>query len=43
MLEILIRNIETGAINTKRELYYISKGEVKNNPKLRPLDFYRTK
>ena len=39
MLEILIRNIETGAINTKRELYYISKGEVKNNPKLRPLDF----
>ncbi len=39
MLEILIRNIQTGAINTKRELYYISKGEVKNNPKLRPLDF----
>ena len=39
MLEILIRNIQTGAINTKRELYYISKGEVKNNPKLQPLDF----
>ncbi len=39
MLEILLRNIQTGAINTKRELYYISKGEVKNNPKLRPLDF----
>lgn len=39
MLEILIRNIETGAVNTKRELYYISKGEVKNNPHLRPLDF----
>ena len=39
MLEILLRNIKTGAINTKRELYYISKGEVKNNPKLSPLDF----
>ena len=39
MLEILLRNIQTGAINTKRELYYISKGEVKNNPTLRPLDF----
>ncbi|PIU00165.1 MAG: DNA topoisomerase VI [Bdellovibrionales bacterium CG10_big_fil_rev_8_21_14_0_10_45_34] len=39
MLEILLRNISTGAVNTKRELYYISKGEVKYNPKLRPLDF----
>src|ERR1700744_1443784 len=29
MLEILLRNIETGAVNTKRELYYISKGEIK--------------
>src|ERR1700733_2145436 len=39
MLEILLRNLETGAVNTKRELYYISKGEVKHNPDLRPLDF----
>lgn len=39
MLEILLRNIETGAINMKRELYYIAKGEVKHNPKLKPLDF----
>jgi DNA topoisomerase-6 subunit A len=39
MLEILLRNIETGAVNTKRELYYISKGETKHNPKLKPLDF----
>lgn len=39
MLEILLRNIDTGAVNTKRELYYISKGEVKHNPELRPLDF----
>src|SRR5271167_1005206 len=39
MLEILLRNLETGAVNTKRELYYIAKGEVKHNPELRPLDF----
>jgi DNA topoisomerase-6 subunit A len=39
MLEVLLRNIETGAVNTKRELYYISKGEVKHNNGLRPLDF----
>ena len=39
MLEILLRNISTGAVNTKRELYYISKGEVKHNKRLAPLDF----
>ncbi len=39
MLEILLRNIDTGAVNTKRELYYISKGEIKHNPMLKPLDF----
>jgi DNA topoisomerase-6 subunit A len=39
MLEILLRNIDTGAVNTKRELYYISKGEIKHNPGLKPLDF----
>jgi DNA topoisomerase-6 subunit A len=39
MLEILLRNISTGAVNTKRELYYIAKGEVKFNPTLRALDF----
>jgi DNA topoisomerase-6 subunit A len=39
MLEILLRNIDTGAVNTKRELYYISKGEIKHSPKLKPLDF----
>lgn len=39
MLEILLRNISTGAVNTKRELYYISKGEVKHNKTLRALDF----
>ena len=39
MLEVLLRNIETGAVNTKRELYYIAKGEVKHSPDLKPLDF----
>lgn len=39
LLEILLRNIDTGAVNTKRELYYISKGETKHHPELKPLDF----
>lgn len=39
ILEILLRNLEIGNINTKRELYYISKGEVKHNPILKALDF----
>ena len=39
MLEILLRNIDTGMVNTKRELYYISKGEIKHNSLLKPLDF----
>jgi DNA topoisomerase VI subunit A len=39
LLEILLRNLETGAVNTKRELYYISKGEIKHDPALKPLDF----
>ncbi len=38
-LEVLLRNIDTGAVNTKRELYYIAKGYVKHDPKLKPLDF----
>ena len=39
MLEVLLRNLETGSVNTKRELYYISKGEIKHNPLLKALDF----
>lgn len=39
ILEVLLRNIDTGAVNTKRELYYISKGEIKHNSILKPLDF----
>lgn len=39
MIELILRNLDVGATNTKRELYYISKGEIKHNPALRPLDF----
>ena len=39
MLEVLLRNIDTGAVNTKRELYYISKGYIKHDPMYKPLDF----
>lgn len=39
MLELLLRNIDVGAVNTKRELYYISKGEIKHDASLKPLDF----
>ncbi|MEC9283322.1 MAG: DNA topoisomerase VI [Bdellovibrionota bacterium] len=39
LMEILLRNLDTGAVNTKRELYYISKGMVKHSPELKPLDF----
>lgn len=39
MLEILLNNLDTGAVNTKRELYYMSKGLVKSNSAYKPLDF----
>jgi DNA topoisomerase-6 subunit A len=39
MLEILLRNMDIGSVNTKRELYYICKGLIKGNSRLRPLDF----
>jgi DNA topoisomerase-6 subunit A len=39
MLEVLLKNISTGAVNTKRELYYIGKGKVKSSKDLKPLDF----
>jgi len=39
MLEILLRNVEISNINTKRELYYVAKGLMKHESKLRPLDF----
>lgn len=39
MLEIMLGNLKSGAVNTKREIYYISKGLIKNNPQNKPLDF----
>ena len=38
-LDSLLNNINTGAVNTKRELYYIAKGFVKSDPHYKPLDF----
>lgn len=39
MLEILLRNLEISAVNTKRELYYICKGLIKGDSRYKPLDF----
>ena len=39
LLEVLLNNIKTGAVNTKRELYYMAKGLVKSDKQLKPLDF----
>lgn len=39
MLEILLRNLEIGSVNTKRELYYICKGLIKGDKRYKPLDF----
>jgi DNA topoisomerase-6 subunit A len=39
MLNILLKNIKSGAVNTKRELYYISKGFMKSDNFYKPLDF----
>ena len=39
MLEVLLGNLKSGAVNTKRELYYIAKGLVRSNIDYKPLDF----
>jgi DNA topoisomerase VI subunit A len=39
MLEIMMRNLGIGAVNTKRELYYICKGLIKGDSRYKPLDF----
>jgi DNA topoisomerase-6 subunit A len=39
MLEMLLRNVKSGGVNTKRELYYMCKGLLKQNPRLKALDF----
>lgn len=38
-LDILLNNIQSGAVNTKRELYYMAKGYVKSEPRMKALDF----
>ena len=39
MLETLLNNLKMGAVNTKRELYYIAKGAIKSDSFLKPLEF----
>ncbi len=39
MLERLLMKVETGAVHTYREHYYIAKGEIRSNKHLKPLDF----
>ncbi len=39
LLDILLNNIKSGAVNTKREIYYIAKGFVRSDAFYRPLDF----
>lgn len=39
MLEILLGNLKSGAVNTKREYYYIAKGLIRSGSRLKPLDF----
>ena len=37
-LEILLNNLRSGSVNTKREIYYIAKGLIKGNSFYKPLD-----
>ena len=39
VLEVMLRNVETGGVNTKREIYYMAKGELKQNKALKALEF----
>ena len=39
LLDILLGNLKSGAVNTKRELYYISKGLIKSKDFYKALDF----
>ncbi len=39
LLDILLSNIKSGLVNTKREIYYISKGLIKSQAFYKPLDF----
>ena len=39
LMDILLGNIRSGSVNTKRELYYIAKGLIKSDLFYKPLDF----
>jgi DNA topoisomerase VI subunit A len=39
LMEILLSKLETESVATKREIYYIAKGEIKSNKYFKPLDF----
>lgn len=39
ILEILLNNLDVGSVNTKREIYYMCKGLIKKDAKIKPLDF----
>jgi DNA topoisomerase VI subunit A len=39
LMEILLRNMDIGSVNTKREIYYMAKGLVKSEKNLKALDF----
>ena len=39
LLEILLNNLKSGSVNTKREIYYISKGLIRSKSLYKPLDF----
>jgi DNA topoisomerase-6 subunit A len=38
-LDVLLGNIKSGSVNTKRELYYMAKGYVKSDSRMKALDF----
>ena len=39
LMDILLGNLRSGSVNTKRELYYIAKGLIKSDNFYKPLDF----
>ena len=39
LMDILLGNLDSGSVNTKRELYYIAKGLIKSESFYKPLDF----
>ena len=39
LMDILLGNLRSGSVNTKRELYYIAKGLIKSESFYKPLDF----